>query len=176
MEQQERKPLFRLCSVRSYLTSMFALYFWAKFISTYQKAKFGRNLLRTLLAKHHRHLPFNPLALIGYLLPTTGGNRLKSSVVVRCILSLTYQSTITTRTGTFPVQLPFHQPHLLLGSEASWSSGYSCGGYWYSLRRSMSFLSFILEGRLVAVNLVYLTAYFYFCMFRAGAPTAGTVK
>jgi len=31
-------------------------------------------------------------------------------------------------------------------------------------------------GLLVAVNLVYLTAYFYFCMFRAGAPTAGTVK
>jgi len=52
------------------------------------------------------------------------------------------------------------------------SSGYSCGEATGTHCDVLClFPSFILgrERLLVAVNLVYLTAYFYFCMFRAGA-------
>jgi hypothetical protein len=36
--------------------------------------------------------------------------------------------------------------------------------------------SWVGKGLLVAVNLVYLTAYLYFYVFRAGTSIAGTVK
>jgi len=126
----------------------------------YQNAKFGRNLLRTLLQNITDTFHSIP-CLIGYC-PLLGVAQVEILYKVH-ILSLTYQSTITTRTGTFSVQqLPFHQPHLLLGPEASRSSGHLVERLLVLMATFYVFLILCREGLLVVVNLVYLTVYLYF--------------
>lgn len=163
---------------------MFALYFWAKFISSLPECQiwsetyyepFWQNITDTFHSI--------PLALIGVLIAHYWEWQqieiLYSSAVLHSVFDLPVHNHDAHRHF-----FPFSNYRFI--SPISYWDPKHHGAVVTLVERLLVLMatfyvfpllhSWVGKGLLVAVNLVYLTAYLYFYVFRAGVSTSGTVK